>query len=92
MAAGKKRVLEDPGSTRKAKKSKTDDAAKESKANAPKPANATSALVADEIDFPRGGGTSLTPLEVKTLRAEAVKDAEKELFDVCISLGFMHIP
>ncbi|OSC99437.1 hypothetical protein PYCCODRAFT_1438226 [Trametes coccinea BRFM310] len=80
MAAGKKRVLDESSSTPKAKKTKTDDAAKKSKDKAPKPVQTASALVADEIDFPRGGGTSLTPLEVKSLRAEAAKEADKELF------------
>ncbi|KAF9015563.1 U3 snoRNP-associated protein Rrp5 [Cyathus striatus] len=34
----------------------------------------------EEVDFPRGGGTSFTPLEVKTIRAEAVKEADEKLF------------
>lgn len=38
-------------------------------------------LRAEELDFPRGGGTSFTPLEVKTIRAEAVKEANVELFE-----------
>ncbi|KAF7339807.1 rRNA biogenesis protein RRP5 [Mycena venus] len=33
------------------------------------------------VDFPRGGGTSFTPLEVKAIRAEAVKEANAELFE-----------
>ncbi|KAG9314209.1 hypothetical protein JVU11DRAFT_4995 [Chiua virens] len=37
-------------------------------------------MTLDEIDFPRGGGTTLTPLEVKTIRAEAVREADQELF------------
>ncbi|CDO73457.1 hypothetical protein BN946_scf185013.g92 [Trametes cinnabarina] len=81
MAAGKKRVLDEGSSIPKAKKTKTDDTTKKSKEKAPKPSQPTSALVADEIDFPRGGGTSLTPLEVKALRAEAVKEADRELFE-----------
>ncbi|EPQ61392.1 hypothetical protein GLOTRDRAFT_124234 [Gloeophyllum trabeum ATCC 11539] len=36
-------------------------------------------LLTEEVDFPRGGGTTLTPLEVKALRAEAVKEANEEL-------------
>ncbi|KAF9040398.1 nucleic acid-binding protein [Hymenopellis radicata] len=39
-----------------------------------------SKLTPNEIDFPRGGGTSFTPLEVKTIRAEALKEADQELF------------
>lgn len=85
MAAGKKRVLDESSSTPKAKKTKTDDAAKKSKDKAPKPVQPASALVANEIDFPRGGGTSLTPLEVKSLRAEAAKEADKELFAVRVT-------
>jgi rRNA biogenesis protein RRP5 len=39
----------------------------------------------DEIDFPRGGGTALTPLEYKNVRAEAVREADAELvFEVCV--------
>jgi rRNA biogenesis protein RRP5 len=36
----------------------------------------------DEIDFPRGGGSSLTPLEQKAIRAEAIKEADAEIFKV----------
>jgi rRNA biogenesis protein RRP5 len=36
----------------------------------------------DEIDFPRGGGSSFTPLEQKTIRAEAIKEADAEIFKV----------
>ena len=42
-------------------------------------------LPAEELDFPRGGGTSFTPLEVKAIRAEAVKEANVEIFEVRIS-------
>lgn len=52
--------------------------------------SSTDATVAasDEVDFPRGGGTSFTPLEVKTIRAEAVKEANEELFQVrCIRIS-----
>jgi rRNA biogenesis protein RRP5 len=38
-----------------------------------------SSLVREEVDFPRGGGTELTPLEYKNLRAEAVKEVQDEL-------------
>ncbi|KAJ7042430.1 hypothetical protein C8F04DRAFT_77315 [Mycena alexandri] len=73
--AAVKRPLEDPSTARKSKKTKTTNAANE---NAPQPA---SKLVSDEVDFPRGGGTSFTPLEVKAIRAEAVKEANAELFE-----------
>lgn len=79
MAAGKKRVLDEAPGHPKAKKTKTEEQSKKSK---DKPAQPVSTLIADEVDFPRGGGTSLTPLEVKTLRAEAAKEADKELFAV----------
>ena len=36
----------------------------------------------DEIDFPRGGGSSFTPLEQKAIRAEAIKEADEEIFNV----------
>lgn len=39
----------------------------------------TSALMADEGDFPRGGGTTLTPLEYKEVRDEGRKEAEKDV-------------
>ncbi|EIW64233.1 uncharacterized protein TRAVEDRAFT_138819 [Trametes versicolor FP-101664 SS1] len=80
MAAGKKRVLDETSGSPKAKKTKTEKTAKKAREDAPKPAPTHSTLVADDIDFPRGGGTSLTPLEVKTLRAEAAKEADSELF------------
>lgn len=69
-----KRTLEDATSTHKLKKPKT---------TTEQPENAAlSNLTADEVDFPRGGGTSFTPLEVKTIRAEAMKEANDELFNV----------
>ncbi|KAJ3843897.1 hypothetical protein F5878DRAFT_721109 [Lentinula raphanica] len=71
--AAHKRALDDSFSTHKPKKAKV----------SPQGSNtqAISNLTADEIDFPRGGGTSFTPLEVKTIRAEAVKEANEQLFD-----------
>ena len=84
----KKRNLEDATSP-KAKKSKvaiakgrTDKKEKKAKAKADKPLQHTSNLVPEEIDFPRGGGTSYTPQEVKAIRAEAIEEAEEELFKV----------
>ncbi|KAG5647561.1 hypothetical protein DXG03_008914 [Asterophora parasitica] len=68
-----KRSLEESSTSHKYKKTKVADA----KPSLP----ATSSLVAEEVDFPRGGGTSFTPLEVKTIRAEAVKEANEELFE-----------
>lgn len=37
-----------------------------------------SSLKTEETDFPRGGGTSLTALEVKQTRAEGRREAEAE--------------
>lgn len=39
----------------------------------------TSALQSEEVDFPRGGGTSLTALEVKQTRAEGARQADAEM-------------
>lgn len=83
MAAGKKRALDEAIGTPKAKKSKTEGLPKKPKDKAEGAAQPSSSLVLDEIDFPRGGGTTLTPLEVKTLRTEAAKEADSELFAVC---------
>lgn len=45
----------------------------------PRPAPSfVSSLRAEETDFPRGGGTSLTALEVKQTRAEGRREAEAE--------------
>ncbi|KAH9944184.1 nucleic acid-binding protein [Epithele typhae] len=81
MAAGKKRVLDDSAVAPKAKKTKTEDRVKNPKEKNPKPEQPASTLVLEDVDFPRGGGTNLTPLEVKTLRSEAAKEADKELFE-----------
>ncbi|KAJ6574923.1 hypothetical protein B0H19DRAFT_619152 [Mycena capillaripes] len=70
-----KRPLDDPSTVRKSKKTRTNNVATE---NTPQTA---SKLVSDEVDFPRGGGTSFTPLEVKTIRAEAIREANVELFE-----------
>ena len=70
-----KRTLDESSVPRKSKKPKVTDAG---------PSAAPQRVVADEIDFPRGGGTSFTPLEFKTIRAEAVKEANEELFEVCL--------
>jgi hypothetical protein len=56
------------------------------KAKESAPAPILSTLIAEEVDFPRGGGTSFTPLEVKKIRAEGLKEADEELFKVrCVS-------
>lgn len=79
--SGKKRALEVGSDVPKAKKSKLDNASQKTKAGKPEKASQPiSSLLSDEVDFPRGGGTSFTPLEVKTIRAEAVKEANDQLF------------
>jgi hypothetical protein len=77
--AALKRPLDDPSAARKSKKSKTSNTTDVRSESAPQ---ATSKLASEEVDFPRGGGTSFTPLEVKAIRAEAVKEANAELFEV----------
>ncbi|KAJ4485931.1 hypothetical protein J3R30DRAFT_3655234 [Lentinula aciculospora] len=74
--AAQKRALDDSSSTHKTKKPKTSRQAENSQ-----PIPGISNLTVDEVDFPRGGGTSFTPLEVKSIRAEAVKEANEELFN-----------
>ena len=71
----KKRGLEEASSSQKSKKPKNQD--EPTREAAPK----ASLLSAEEVDFPRGGGTSLTALEVKAARAEAVREADAELFE-----------
>ncbi|KZV74937.1 nucleic acid-binding protein [Peniophora sp. CONT] len=90
MAVGKKRQLEDSASAPKPKKTKVasgDQEKREKKAHADKPVEAATkaavnAAVAapEEVDFPRGGGSALTPFEIKSTRVEAVKEANEELF------------
>ncbi|KAF8560198.1 hypothetical protein OG21DRAFT_1401925 [Imleria badia] len=80
--AGHKRRLDDGASVQKSKKTKLSSDQSEKKAHKRDPVPSTSAMTLEEIDFPRGGGTTLTPLEVKTIRAEAVKEADQELFAV----------
>lgn len=80
----KKRVLDD-ASTPKSKKTKVDDSSKKSKApKQDKPLQPASNLLTEDIDFPRGGGTTFTPVEVKAIRAEAAKEAEDEIFQVIV--------
>lgn len=79
---GHKRRLDDGPSGQKSKKAKLASGKSESKNHKRDPVPSTSTMTVDGIDFPRGGGTTLTPLEVKTIRAEAVREAEQELFGV----------
>jgi rRNA biogenesis protein RRP5 len=85
--AAQKRSLDDASTSRKVKKLKTEAEKSKSK---PRTSGPSTALT-EEVDFPRGGGTSFTPLEVKAFRAEAVKEANAELFKVCFSF-FQEMP
>ena len=76
--AGTKRAL-DETSAPKAKKAKVDKTKKKDK---PAATAVPSSLLTEDTDFPRGGGTSFTPLEVKAIRAEAAQEADQELFKV----------
>ncbi|PVF94509.1 hypothetical protein CPB86DRAFT_43532 [Serendipita vermifera] len=40
----------------------------------------SSLALSEEIDFPRGGGSSLTPLELKETRAEGIREADSQIF------------
>ncbi|EKM61289.1 uncharacterized protein PHACADRAFT_168722 [Phanerochaete carnosa HHB-10118-sp] len=79
MAAGTKRANDD-STAPKAKKTKVDHRSRKRQSLAEKSAQPASNTLAEEVDFPRGGGTSFTPIEVKAIRAEAVKEANEELF------------
>ncbi|KAG6862187.1 hypothetical protein C0995_004269 [Termitomyces sp. Mi166 len=71
-----KRTLEEFSTSHKSKKTRI--------AN-DQPSNTSfvpTSLVAEEVDFPRGGGTSFTPVEVKAIRAEAAKEANELFVDV----------
>jgi len=80
--AGQKRALED-NSSRNVKKSKL--AKDKSKDVSENPVQFMS-IANEEIDFPRGGGTSLTAAEVKAIQAEATQEADNELFAVSSSM------
>lgn len=82
MAAGTKRALDDASGTPRAKKSKLENKQTKQKIDTEKPSQPPPTLVAEDVDFPRGGGTSFTALEVKALRAEAAQEADEELFKV----------
>ncbi|KAF7981179.1 hypothetical protein HWV62_34965 [Athelia sp. TMB] len=75
-----KRLLDETTTSPKAKKAKITDESKARKENHIEPLP-PSKLTAEEIDFPRGGGSSFTPIEVKAIRAEALQEADDELFE-----------
>lgn len=65
-------------SAKKQRTERTDRAPRDDHA-APRAAPAfTSALQSEEVDFPRGGGTSFTALETKQIRAEGQREADAE--------------
>ena len=85
----KKRNLDEATSPRAKKVKPAEESAdkkerkeKKAKRKDEKPAPLQHAIVPEEIDFPRGGGTTYTPQEVKAIRAEAIQEAEEELFKV----------
>ena len=88
MAKSTKRTLEDAGEDTSPKKIKLapKPEKKRKSEGAQVPVQASSGP-SDEVDFPRGGGTSITPAEVKTIRAEAQREANEDVFRV----RFMHV-
>ncbi|KIO08444.1 hypothetical protein M404DRAFT_938123 [Pisolithus tinctorius Marx 270] len=76
---GKKRALEDGTSSRKAKKAKGSSGKSHEKYPGEDSFPVDSTVMAEEVDFPRGGGTNLTALEEKEIRAEAIKEVDKGL-------------
>jgi rRNA biogenesis protein RRP5 len=86
--AVKKRASEDASAGPKAKKAKTAGERKASKPTSEKPRDtpvaSASTLIREETDFPRGGGTSFTPFEVKVIQQEGLEEAKQELFQVRI--------
>ena len=90
MAAGTKRARDDTSGTPKAKKSRVDNKQTKQKTDSEKPHQPPTTLLTEDVDFPRGGGTSFTALEVKAIRAEAAKEADQELFKVRFANTHMH--
>jgi rRNA biogenesis protein RRP5 len=78
-----KRTLEDAGEGTSPKKTKlASKPEKKRKSETAQVPVQTPSGPSDEVDFPRGGGTSLTPAEVKTIRAEAQREANDDIFKV----------
>ena len=83
MAKATKRTLEDAGEGTSPKKIKVaSKPGKKRKSEAAQVPVQTPSGPNDEVDFPRGGGTSFTPVEVKTIRAEAQREANEDIFKV----------
>lgn len=70
-----KRQREEDAESRRPKKKVQRSDAVPLKAFVPKPAAPAPAA---EIDFPRGGGSSFTPLETKAIRSEALQELQDE--------------
>ena len=88
MAKTTKRALENAGEGTSPKKIKlASKPEKKRKSEAAQVSVQTSSSPGGEVDFPRGGGTSFTPAEVKTIRAEAQREANEDVFKV----GFEHM-
>jgi rRNA biogenesis protein RRP5 len=83
MAKPTKRTLEDAveGTPSKKIKLASKPEKKRKSASAQVPVQ-TSSGPSHEVDFPRGGGTAFTPAEVKTIRAEAQREADEDIFKV----------
>lgn len=81
--SSQKRLLDDSASSNH-KQKKTKLSAKTTDANSDLSSRTASVLVLDEVDFPRGGGTTFTPFQVKAIRSEGVQEANQELFEVHI--------
>ncbi|KAI5124164.1 hypothetical protein M0805_000972 [Coniferiporia weirii] len=71
--SGRKRSSETISSAVQRKRARISDAPEEKK-QVPAP----SVLRPEEVDFPRGGGTSFTPVEYKAIKAEALKELNEE--------------
>lgn len=83
MAKATKRTLEDAGEGTSPKKIKlASKPGKKRKSEVAQVPVQTPSAPSDEVDFPRGGGTSFTPAEVKTIRAEAQREANEDIFKV----------
>lgn len=78
----KKRALDDSQNARHSKKLKVADSSKTKDPKSVQSEPTTSALLTEDVDFPRGGGTTLTPAEVRATRAEGIKEANEELIKV----------
>ena len=83
MAKKAKRMLEDASEGATPKKIKlASKPEKKRKSEVAQTPVQTSSGPSDGVDFPRGGGTSFTPAEVKTIRVEAQREANEDIFKV----------